>query len=82
MLFGGFLIFLPLAAWGWLTDLLHKPGLSPTTDTYRIFCSATGLIGAILVARLEYQNHHEARREAEKMGQVYQRDLEEGEAEV
>lgn len=78
----GFLIFLALAVWEWLANPLHKPGLSPTVDTCLTFCLVGGLLGAILYGRREYQKDREARREAEKMGQVYQQDLEAGESEV
>lgn len=82
LILGGFLIFLPLIAWNWLTDVLHKPGLSLTTDTFRILGAVGGLIGTILAGRLIYQNDCDTRREAERIGEIYQRDLEEGEAEV
>ena len=82
LLLGGFLIFLALTVWEWLADLLHKPGWSPATGISRTLLSAGALLGAILYGREAYQTDREARRGEEKMGQEYQRDLEEGETEV
>ena len=47
VILGGLLIFLVLAAWGWLTGLLHRPGLFPTTEAYRVFpCRQLDLVYA------------------------------------
>lgn len=82
VIFGGLLIFLALAAWGWLVGLLHRPGLFPTTDTYRVLVSIGALVGLILAGRDLFHNHGESDRFLEKLRLAYQRDLEAGEAEV
>ncbi len=85
VIFGGLLIFLALAVWGWLVGLLHRPGLFPTTDTYRVLVSAGALGGLIFTGHdLLYllHNHGESDRLLEKLRLAYQRDLEAGEAEV
>lgn len=79
---GGLLIFLALAVWGWLVGLLHRPGLFPTTDTYRVLVSIGALVGLILAGRDLFHNPGERDRFLEKLRQMYQRDLEAGEAEV
>lgn len=79
---GGLLIFLALAAWGWLTGLLHRPGLFPTTDTHRVLISVGALGGLIVAGCLLYHSHRESDRFFKKLRLAYQRDLEVGEAEV
>ena len=82
VILGGLLIFLALAAWGWLAGLLHRPGLFPTTETYRVLVSVGALGGLILAGRDLFHSHGEGDRFLEKLRLAYQRDLEVGEAEV
>lgn len=82
VILGGLLIFLVLAAWGWLTGLLHRPGLFPTTEVYRVLVSVDALGGLTLAGRNLFHSHGASDQFLEKLRLAYQRDLEVGEAEV
>ena len=82
VILGGLLIFLVLAAWGWLAGLLHRPGLFPTTEAYRVLVSVGALGGLTLAGRNLFHSHGGSDQFLEKLRLAYQRDLEVGEAEI